>query len=101
MFKYIIDHCYSVKKRIFFVVVKTTLTIVFLAVTFLMLRETGKLDNSKYLNDFVSYLMILISPKIVSIFSQSSPNEDIQKHKEEIKTLISVYNEKGKKQKIE
>ncbi|CAG2236288.1 unnamed protein product [Mytilus edulis] len=55
-----------------------------------------KLDNSKYLTEFVSTLNDFNIPKIVSIFSQSSPNEDIQKHKEEIKTLISVYNEKVK-----
>ncbi|VDI82414.1 Hypothetical predicted protein [Mytilus galloprovincialis] len=97
-FNYILDRCYSVQKRLFFLVVKTVLTIVFLSVTFLILRETGKFDNSKYLNDFVSYLMILISPKIVSIFSQSSPEEDVQKHENEIPKLIKKYEKRSKVQ---
>lgn len=93
MFNHIIDNCYSVQKRLFFLVVKTTLTIVFLSVTFLILRETGKFDNSKYLNNFVSYLMVLISPKLVSIFSQSSPEEDVQKHENNISELLDEERE--------
>lgn len=37
--------------------------------------------------------MVLISPKLVSIFSQSSPEEDVQKHENNISELLDEERE--------
>lgn len=87
LFNHIVDHCYSVHKRVFMLVLKTTLTAVFMIVTLIILRKTGRFDNSEYLTDTLSILFILLSPKVVSVFAENDSEDEIEKYKEDIETL--------------
>ncbi|CAC5359748.1 unnamed protein product [Mytilus coruscus] len=87
LFNHIVDHCYSVHKRVFLLILKTTLTAVFMTVTLIILRKTGRFDSSEYLTDTLSILFILLSPKVVSIFAENKSEDEIEKYKEDIETL--------------
>ena len=87
IFNYIVDNCYSVKKRFFLLILKTTLTVIFLSISLLILHITNNIDNNKNITTILSYIMILILPKIVSMFSEDNAKDAIMMHRSEITTL--------------
>ncbi|CAG2221824.1 unnamed protein product [Mytilus edulis] len=90
LFNYIVDNCSIVKRSLFVLVVKTFMTCIFLTVTLLILRDTGKLQNLNF-NEIVPFLVVLISPKVVSIFTAYKTEDDIERHKGEVENLIKEY----------
>lgn len=95
IFNYIVDNCYSVKKRFFLLILKTTLTVIFLSVSLLILSITNNIDNNKNIMNILSYIMILISPKIVSMFSEDNAKDAIMMHRSEIATLYGEISAKN------
>lgn len=86
-FNYIVDNCYLFKKRLFLLIIKTTLTVIFLSVSLLILNITNNIDNNKNMTNILSYIMIIISPLIVSMLSKSNASEEIKMHMKEITEL--------------
>ncbi|CAC5374187.1 unnamed protein product [Mytilus coruscus] len=91
LFNYIVDNCSIVKRSLFLSIVKTFMTCIFLTVTLLILRDTGKLQDLN-LNEIVTFLVVLISPKVVSIFTAYKTEYDIERHKGEVEKLIEEFN---------
>ncbi|CAC5417132.1 unnamed protein product [Mytilus coruscus] len=95
LFNYVVDNCSTVKRSSFLLIVKTFMTIIFLTVTLLILRDTGKLQDLN-LNETVPLLVVLISPKVVSICTAYKTEDEIKRHKGDIEKLVEDFNTNGK-----
>ncbi|CAC5363172.1 unnamed protein product [Mytilus coruscus] len=82
LFDYIVDNCYTARKRFFLLIIKTILTTIFMIVSFQILQRTGKFDKMKLLNETLSIVVILISRKLFLFFSQRKPAEEIDSESE-------------------
>ena len=93
---YIVDNCYTVQKRVFTLLLKTFLTSVFVIVTTRILLTTGRIDKID-LNNTTAVIFILISPKLVSLFTQNKIEDEIKRHQSEIESLYIDYNQQRNK----
>jgi hypothetical protein len=89
-FNDIVDNFYIVKKRFFLLILKTTLTVIFLSVALRILQITNNIDNNKNIMNIFPFIMIIISPKIVSMLSKNSDLDEIRIHMREIRELYII-----------